>query len=426
MIKLIYIIIVILLFHQYTVAQWVEQNSGTTSHLYEVEFINQNTGWACGDGGNVLKTTNGGINWFTQQTGVTVTILMGIHPVNENIIYAVGYWRTLLKSTNGGTNWQIISNLAMGQGISFKEVYFINESTGWWVSQFTEYVFKTTNGMNTIDSFSVVNCGLRDIFFKDEFNGIALTGPATCVFKTINGGINWNQVLVPNIGCSAPFNQLTFVNSFTGFAIAQGECLSGSGIAVYRTTNFGDSWDTISRIQALPMTDIYGVYFSSLNTGWAGGSSTRMYKTTNGGFNWYQQVTPAITLITKMFFATDSIGWAVGNNGKILNTNTSGQFVGINYLSENTPGDFILYQNYPNPFNPVTIIKYGISNNDEIINLTVYDSNGKRVKELVNKKLGRGIYETEFNGLNLASGIYFYTLKINNEIKETKKMLLIK
>lgn len=104
--------------------QWVEQFSGTSSHLYDVEFINQNTGWACGDGGNVIKTTNGGINWISYPTGVTVTILTGIHPVNENVIYAVGYWRTLLKSTNGGANWQIISNMPMGQGISFKEVFF--------------------------------------------------------------------------------------------------------------------------------------------------------------------------------------------------------------------------------------------------------------------------------------------------------------
>lgn len=407
-------------------AQWVEQFSGTTAHLYDVEFINQNTGWACGDGGVVIKTTNAGTNWIIQPNNATNTILTGIHPVNANTVYAVGYWRTLLKSTNGGTNWQVVSNLPVAQGISFKEVYFINENTGWWISQFSDFVFRTTNGMNTIDSFSVGSCGLRDIYFTDENNGIALSVPAVCVFKTSNGGINWNQILVPNIGCFAPFNQISFVNSMTGFTIAQGECNSGTGIAVYSTTNFGNSWDTIGRLQALPMTDIYGVFFSSLSTGWAAGSNTRIYKTTNSGLNWYLQVTPSVTLINKLSFVTDSIGWAIGNNGKILYTNSSGQFVGINNITQELPNDFILYQNYPNPFNPVTLIKYGISENNEFINLTVYDMNGKKVNELVNKKQNRGIYEIQFNGNKLASGVYFYILKIDNEIKETKKMLLIK
>ena len=422
---ILYLIIIFLLNYSTVYCQWYEQVSGTGAHLYDVEFINQNTGWASGDGGDILKTTNGGINWFTQQTGVTVTILTGIHPVNGNIIYAVGYWRTLLKSTNGGTNWQIISNMPMGQGISFKEVYFINENTGWWVSQFSEYVFKTTDGMNTIDSFNVGICGSNDIYFKDELNGITVSVPPVCVLKTTNGGINWKQVLVPSIGCFAPFNQMTFIDNFTGWLIPRGECVSGRGIAVYKTTNFGDSWDTISRIQALPMTDIYGVYFSSLNTGWAGGSSTRLYKTTNGGFNWYQQVIPAVTLIQKISFVSDSIGWVVGNNGKILYTNTSGQFVGLNNLSKNYPGDFILYQNYPNPFNPSTEIKFDIPQN-AFVTLRVFNAIGEEVAAIINNEYkSAGMYNVAFDGSYLASGIYFYSLEAGT-FKDVKKMVLLK
>jgi len=407
-------------------AQWVEQVSGTNANLYDIEFIDQNTGWACGDGGIVIKTTNSGTNWITQPTGVTNTILTAIHPVNENLIYAVGYWRTMLKTTNSGTNWEIISSLPVSEGISFKEVFFINESTGWWVSQFSDFIFKTTDGMNTIDSFSVGTCGLRDLFFRDELNGIAVSVPSTCVFKTSNGGINWNQVLIPNIGCFAPFNQMTFTNNITGFVIAQGECSSGTGIAVFRTTNYGNSWDTISRILAQPMTDLYGTYFSSALTGWVGGSNTRIYKTTNGGFNWMQQVTPSVTLIQKLTFVSDSIGWAVGNNGKIIYTNSSGQFVGLNQYTEMLPEDYLLYQNYPNPFNPVTKIRYVLNSNNKMVTLTVHEINGKLVEILSNRIHNRGIYEIDFNGSNISSGLYFYTLKIENEIKDTKKMLLIK
>ncbi|MBK8983762.1 MAG: hypothetical protein IPM38_15945 [Ignavibacteria bacterium] len=49
-------------------AQWILQSSFTNSNLYDVEFYNRNTGWAVGDGGTILKTTNGGTNWITFQT----------------------------------------------------------------------------------------------------------------------------------------------------------------------------------------------------------------------------------------------------------------------------------------------------------------------------------------------------------------------
>ncbi len=408
-------------------SQWVEQTSGTGAHLYDVEFINQNTGWACGDGGIVIKTTNGGTNWFTQNTGVTSTILTGIHPVNTNTVYAVGYWRTLLKSTNGGTNWQIISSLGIGQGVSFGEVFFIDENTGWWVGTQSTYVFKTTDGMNSIDSFfNVATCSLFDIYFKNSLTGIAASVAPNCVFKTTNGGINWKNILVPNIGCAAPFFQITFADNFTGWMIPSGECVLGRGHAVFRTTNFGDSWDTISRLHALPMTDFYGLFFSSPNTGWVSGSSTRTYKTTNGGFNWIQQVTPNLTGILKLSFASDSIGWGIGNSGKIIYTNTSGQYVNINPITEEIPRKHNLSQNYPNPFNPFTNIKYQIALNNSIVNIAVFDITGRIIKILVNQEQNTGLYSVDFDASELSSGLYFYVLEVNGEKIDSKKMLFIK
>ena len=50
-------------------AQWIQQTSGVTSPLYDIEFINKNTGWSCGEGGIILKTTNGGTNWTSYDMG---------------------------------------------------------------------------------------------------------------------------------------------------------------------------------------------------------------------------------------------------------------------------------------------------------------------------------------------------------------------
>ena len=88
------------------------------------------------------------------------------------------------------------------------------------------------------------------------------------------------------------------------------------------------------------------------------------------------------------------------------------------------PETFTLKQNYPNPFNPSTIIQFTASSL-QFVTLRVYDILGREVATLVNEEKPAGIYEVEFDGSALASGTYFYQLKIENYI-ETKKMQLVK
>jgi hypothetical protein len=59
------------------------------------------------------------------------------------------------------------------------------------------------------------------------------------------------------------------------------------------------------------------------------------------------------------------------------------------------------------------------------VELTVYDLLGRRVGVLVQEPYLAGTYKVEFDAKNLASGVYFYTIKVN-DFSETKKMLLIK
>ena len=79
---------------------------------------------------------------------------------------------------------------------------------------------------------------------------------------------------------------------------------------------------------------------------------------------------------------------------------------------------------YPNPFNPVTYLGFGISNLG-FVSLKVYDKLGNEIKTLVNEIKPAGYYEVEFNGSDLPSAIYFYTLEEGSFI-ETRRMLLIK
>lgn len=111
--------------------------------------------------------------------------------------------------------------------------------------------------------------------------------------------------------------------------------------------------------------------------------------------------------------------------------------VGINQISTAIPIDYSLSQNYPNPFNPATKIKFQIpllrgvdvpSTRDGpgvLTRLRIYDALGREVQTLVNEALSPGIYEVDFDGSNLPSGVYFYELASGNFF-ESKKMLLVK
>ncbi|MBN1639181.1 MAG: T9SS type A sorting domain-containing protein, partial [Ignavibacteriales bacterium] len=93
------------------------------------------------------------------------------------------------------------------------------------------------------------------------------------------------------------------------------------------------------------------------------------------------------------------------------------------------PSNFVLYQNFPNPFNPSTKIRYSIASNSngETSNvlIKIFDILGREILTLVNEKKTPGIYEIQFNGEILSSGIYFYSLETNGH-KEVKKMTLLK
>jgi hypothetical protein len=93
-------------------------------------------------------------------------------------------------------------------------------------------------------------------------------------------------------------------------------------------------------------------------------------------------------------------------------------------LNSGIPADFNLSQNYPNPFNPSTKIRYDLPEKGNV-KLVVFDQLGRQVSELINGVKSAGSYEVEFNGSNLASGIYFYKLEVSGQTF-TKKMILVK
>jgi len=80
--------------------------------------------------------------------------------------------------------------------------------------------------------------------------------------------------------------------------------------------------------------------------------------------------------------------------------------------------------NYPNPFNPATTIVFNLPFASDT-KLEVYNILGQRVATLVDEYLNSGEYSFEWDGRNVASGIYLYRLT-TNEFSTTKQMVLMK
>lgn len=99
--------------------------------------------------------------------------------------------------------------------------------------------------------------------------------------------------------------------------------------------------------------------------------------------------------------------------------------IGIINIGTEVPSGYKLEQNYPNPFNPETNIRFSIPKSSNVT-VQVFDITGRLVSTLAKDELvTAGVKEVRFNASNLASGIYFYTLKAGS-FTETKKMILVK
>lgn len=98
---------------------------------------------------------------------------------------------------------------------------------------------------------------------------------------------------------------------------------------------------------------------------------------------------------------------------------------GIDNNLSTIPENYSLSQNYPNPFNPSTTIYYVLKKSARV-SLRIYNLLGRGIKILVDSHQSPGTYSVRFEASDLTSGIYYYQLQINNEVFETKKMVLLR
>jgi len=417
---------------------WKKLQSPVNVTLRYLHFVDSLTGWAAGEAGTIIRTTDGGDSWEVQNSTVQ-TFIMDICFVDKNLGWALTlkdefpFTSVILKTTNGGDDWHT-ENFQDSSAL-IRTIFFFDSLNGFVGGS---YIAHTSDGGNDwtradIDSNMISGFPVYKFNFLNRHFGYACGGRidvAGVVWRTTNSGLNWNA---QGISADEVFDIFVF-DSLNAVSLS-GDPEGFFGIASLNTTDAGVTWN----FEELPFFGLsFEINFRTYNEGW----STSGYKfllTTNRGETWEEFETPDSAVVYDLQFLDARTGYAVGENGVILKLDPT--LVGVEKEIP-PPAGYILYQNYPNPFNPNTKISWQ-SPVGSWQTLKVYDILGNEVATLLNEYKPAGNYEVEFsakggsasggNAYSLPSGVYFYQLKLvgpeinsGQELIQTKKMIYLK
>ncbi|MCH8556649.1 MAG: T9SS type A sorting domain-containing protein [Balneolia bacterium] len=187
---------------------WTLVDVGVTSPLYSVEFIDENTGFIAGGGftsGIILKTTDSGETW--EEVRTLNRAIFDLHFIDDSVGWAVAGGGIILKTENGGSDWFGIPNNASE---TLNSVFFADPDNGWAVGSDGETAY-TTDGGATWEALDGANgVTLRDVYV-DASNRVWTVGNNGLIMK-------FNQTDAPAaVGLLFPANQSVDVPVDTQF-----------------------------------------------------------------------------------------------------------------------------------------------------------------------------------------------------------------
>jgi len=225
---------------------------------------------------------------------------------------------------------------ASGVTTNLNSVKFINSQTGWCVGDSGVILNTVNRGLNWTQQFSGYDNNLNSIHFTSINTGY-VAGNSGLILKTTDSGNNW---MILSFNSNNNLTSINFVNDSTGFTGGT----NGNGRSendgtpkkfIYKTTNYGNLWDSIDCKKAFFITY---VYFQNPNLGWIvnfpgviGGSE--LLKTTDSGFNWHSSFFTNQSIFSFVF--VDSLyGWISSYNSVSVKTIFRTTNGGINWISE--------------------------------------------------------------------------------------------
>lgn len=380
----------------------------------------------------VWKTTDRGDSWTSASQVLSSSQKLrslAIAPSNTNFLYTAD--RTnMWKTTDGGaTNWTSVSLPALSDYITYIAVKNNDPNTLWFtVGGFTNgtKVFESTNGGA---SWTNISAGLPNLpvmtivqYKIATDRNVLFVGTDRGVYVK-DGANNW-----------AAFN-----NGLPSVVVTELEILYTGGTDKLRAGTYGRGlWETdIDGALPIELSLFTGVFKNNLiQLNWTTETETQNY-----GFE--------IERKTKDDQVSEwkKIGFVPGSGNSNSPKHYSFQDKSITYgaylyrlkqIDDNghhsvsqiievstgsIPTEYALRQNFPNPFNPATTILYQVKE-EGLVQLKVFNLLGQEMTTLLNEIKPAGYYSLNFDASNLPSGVYIYSLQVNNFVQNRKMTLL--
>lgn len=403
-------------------AIFVQQPSGVTTTLWSVMFADTLHGWACGDNGNLVRTSDGGQQW-QKVAAFSTRSLDAVYFVNPATGWLVTDTAQIYKSTDSGATWS--QQFFLGRAY-FSDCVFLNDQTGFasggWMNGANMYndgiIYKTVNGgtnWTLSASYLITVSGIGSLTFPDNQHGWA-TG-MDYLLKTTNTGQTWatpvefrtiadSEFLHGPDSVYAYINDVFFRDSLNGFGY-------GRYGYVIRTRNGGQSWTSVTRVTPW----LEGMAFADNSRGVIAGERGAVLVSGDTGATWRllyprQQPTLNAPWWRSVFFANAGNGWICGDSGLILKA-----------VFYNPPAAIATEKSFVKSNGALKImdhtgaiftVSFNLSESGPI-RLDLCNLQGRTIRTLAAGYRNAGSYsETFVPGENMKSGIYCISLKAKN------------
>lgn len=392
----------------------ISWNGYNTSIPTAVVKRRENTAWSgfSSFGNSTVRYTNN--NSISDGTTSSIIAWCDIYNAHKFVKLASGTYSSILSLPESGGNGQIqISN---GSGFAdMKAVVYKSPSSGIYPVKYVSYNFQTLQKM---DADQNMNYGRTAVVQKEKKNfvyylgGIKVDGEKIKFNDYIDTLKIENEEMMNNIMTTETFyltpkSEVEFSNSYYAFdndeykKIKENDAAFSIELVKLNGKELKGEFNP-SKFEIAEITDDESFYKLDCSKIEEGYYYFRVNNKVNG---------------TAEYFVND----VMYEDTPELNKKS---FAELQTAENAIPNNYSLDNNYPNPFNPTTTITFAIPQ-QEYVSLKVYDVLGKEVATLVNGIKSSGKYSVSFNGRDLASGIYFYTLKAGN-FSQTNKMMLVK
>lgn len=287
-------------------ASWQAQRSSVSNRINSVQFIDAQRGWVVGDDGAVLATSDGGTSWQPQRSDPT-GLLNSVQFIDAQRGWAVGGNGAVLATSNGGASWQPQDS---GTTSTLYSVQFVDAQLGWAVGDDGAVLVTSNGGASWQAQDSGITSTLHSVRFVDAQRGWAVGGSST-LLTTNDGGVSWQA---QSSGTASWLQAVRFVDAQRGWAV-------GHAGTVLVTSDGGASWQA----QSSGTTSwLHSVQFIDAQRGWAVGDDGTVLTSSDGGASWLAQNSGTINFLNWVWFVDAQRGWAVGENGIVIATSDGG------------------------------------------------------------------------------------------------------